>query len=770
MTVFPLSRGWTYRTPLGPFQAADAATTAETPVHLPHDAMRDLERSPQARSAGAMAYYPGAAFAYLHRLEVPAQWAGRTIHLEIEGAQRRSQVFVNDEFVGNRANGYARYFVELGPYLRYGQTNELRIEVRTGEDSRWYSGAGLHRPVRLHVAPAVHVVPDGVTVRTLELEDDRATVEVATTVRNASPLTATRRVRTVLRGPGGESVSVEDSPVTLIPGEQALVRQRFWLSDPALWSPEAPQLHTAEVALDDGEEPVIETFGVRTISVDPQRGLRLNGQPVLLRGACVHHDNGPLGGAAIGRAEERRIELLKEAGFNALRASHNPFSSAMLEACDRLGMLVMDEAFDMWTRFKSVEDYALDFPQWWREDLSAMIAKDRNHPSVIMYSIGNEIIETGTPHGSRLARQLAEQVRELDPTRPVTNGVNAMLAVIDQAGDVLDPSVPLNEAGDVFNLVGASEAASLRTEESSSVLDVVGFNYAESRYALDTERFPSRVIVGSETFAPKIGELWPLVLEHPHVIGDFTWTGWDYLGEVGIGATAYAEDPDAVAALEREYPFLSAWTGDLDITGHRRPVSYYREIVFGLRTEPYIAVLRPEHHDHTVTMQSPWAWSDSISSWTWPGFEGKAVQVEVYADADEILLKLDGVEVARAEVGARLPMLAELETEYRPGELVAIALRHGEEVGRTALRTAGPERLVATADRTVLRADDDDLAFVEIELRDAEGTLATAAEHHVTVTVDGAAVVLAGMASARPSTEERFVDATWRTFTAAPSP
>ena len=289
MTVIPLNRGWSHRRPLGPFAAADAATAAETPAHLPHDAMRDLPRSPQATSAGAMAYYPDAAVAYLRRLDVPGDWAGRIIHLEIEGAQRRSQVFVNDELVGNRQNGYARYLVELGPYLRYGATNELRIEVRTGEDSRWYSGAGLHRPVRLHVLPPVHVVPDGVTVRTLELDGDVATVEVQTTVRNASPLTVTRRVRTVLRGPDGEQVGVEDSPVTLIPGEEALVRQRFWLAGPALWSPESPLLHTAEVTL-DGEDPVTETFGVRTISVDPVRGLRMNGVPTLLRGACMHHD------------------------------------------------------------------------------------------------------------------------------------------------------------------------------------------------------------------------------------------------------------------------------------------------------------------------------------------------------------------------------------------------------------------------------------------------------------------------------------------------
>jgi hypothetical protein len=272
------------------------------------------------------------------------------------------------------------------------------------------------------------------------------------------------------------------------------------------------------------------------------------------------------------------------------------------------------------------------------------------------------------------------------------------------------------------------------------------------------------VIVGSETFPTRIGTLWPMVLESPNVIGDFTWTGWDYLGEVGIGATGYAEDPDAVPGLEREFPYLTACCGDLDITGHRRPVSYYREIVFGLRTEPYLAVRRPERHDHQIATQSPWAWSDSVSSWSWPGFEGKPVTVEVYADADEVALLVDGEEVARGPVGDSMPMLAVLETTYRPGELVAVAYRAGAETGRTSLSSAtGELALTVTPDRDQLRAEDSDLAFVAIELRDDHGTLATGADRQVTVEVSGAGV-LAGMCSANPKTIERFDAASWTTF------
>jgi hypothetical protein len=768
VTGIPFNDGWAYRRPLGPFAAIDGDESVPIPVRLPHDALRDEQRSPDAPGRGAGAYYPRGAFAYVKRFPVPQEWDGRLVRLEIQGAFRHAQVFLNDELAGNRADGYARFLVDLTPYLLPGTDNELRIEVRSGEDSRWYSGAGLHRPVLLHVDAPVHIVPDGVRIATDRIEEDQAVVDVATTVSNAGLSTRTVRVSTSVSGPDGAEVERDATPCTLAPGETAVVRQRLYIRDPALWSPDSPALHTARVAVrEDASETVVVPFGIRTVTVDPRKGLRINGKPVQLRGACVHHDNGPLGAAAIGRAEERRVELLKQAGFNAIRSAHNPASSAMLDACDRLGVLVMDEAFDIWTRFKTPYDSATDFPQWWAADLEAMVAKDRNHPSVVMYSIGNEIIEVGTPHGARWARRMAEHVRALDPTRLVTNGVNAFLAVIDEL-PAIRSAAGLNESmadeAAPFSAIASSPAATRRTEESSAALDVLGLNYGESRYAIDRELFAHRVIVGSETFPSRIGALWPMVQEHPNVLGDFTWTGWDYLGEVGIGATAYAEDPDAQPSFEREYPSLTAWTGDLDITGWRRPVSYYREIVFGLRTEPYLAVLRPEHHGHTITAQSPWAWSDSVSSWTWDGHEGLPVTVEVYADADEVALLLDGVETARGPVGGERPMLATLDVTYRPGELRAIAYRAGVQVGSTALVTAGRSRALAVlVDRSRLRDADDDLAYIAIELRDPAGRLVTCDDRSVTVEVTGAGE-LAGMCSANPKTEERFSDPTWRTF------
>jgi beta-galactosidase len=484
----------------------------------------------------------------------------------------------------------------------------------------------------------------------------------------------------------------------------------------------------------------------------------------------VHHDNGVLGAATFARAEERRVQILKDAGFNAIRMSHHPMSTAMLDACDRFGMLVMDEAFDMWTAAKSDFDYSLEFPQWWERDIEAMVAKDVNHPSVIVYSIGNEIAETGTPAGSAWGRELAEKVRALDSTRYVTNAVNGMLAVLDQLAAMrsrprADAGINtlMADPGDMMNAISSSDLVTRRTEESFSVLDIAGINYAEARYALDRDRFPNRIIVGSETFPTRIDGNWQLVKQYPNVIGDFTWTGWDYLGEAGIGRPQYAAADGTPPGFNGPYPWLLAGCGDIDITGHRRPASYYRQIVFGLRTQPYLAVRRPENHGKTFT-GTPWAWSDSIASWTWPGSEGAPVTVEVYSDADEVELLVNGRCLGRKPAGERHRYRAEFEALYQPGELLAVAYTGGAETGRHRLRSAaGPLQLRAEADRHVINAGGGDLAYVTLTLTDPAGTCCTGSDRPVRLEVAGHGTLI-GFGSAIPATEERFDAAERQTY------
>ena len=689
----PFNGGWETRPNANFFAEMVGAAAPWQPVTLPHDAALGRDRD-ASHGAGA-GYVPGGVYEYRTTLAAPEEYRDRRVLLEFEGVYRSAMVFVNGALAGQWATGYTGFTVDLDDHLLFGADNEIRVVCRAYKDSRWYSGAGIHRPVHLVVGPLTHIALDGVRVTTTDVDDQFAVVEVATTVEHDGRGMATLDVVTEIRDGDGAVVATATSPVTVLPGEPAVVRQRVLLPEPALWSPDSPALYSAAVSLRNGETEVDDdsvSFGVRTLALDPERGLRINGEPIKLRGACVHHDNGVLGAATIDRAEERRVQLLKAAGFNALRSAHNPMSRAMLDACDRYGVLVMDELTDMWTESKSDFDAALDFPEWWERDVEAMVRKDVNHPSVVFYSIGNEIPEVSKPHGAVWSRRLAEKVRSLDGTRFVTNGINAMLSVIGEAkaeAPQAGINTMLTDMGAFMNELSKSELVATRTAESYDVLDAAGMNYMEARYELDRELFPRRVIVGSETFPGKIDQLWRLVLDNPHVIGDFTWTGWDYLGEAGVGRVTFADDPTA-GQFGAPHPWLLAHVGDIDITGHRRPASYYREIVFGLRSDPYLAVLRPERHGRELSA-TPWAWSDTVGSWSLAGAEGEPVTVEVYSDADEVELLLDGASLGIAPAGEKNRFRAEFEVTYTPGELVAVARTAGEETGRFALRSAtGP--------------------------------------------------------------------------------
>ncbi len=746
-------------------------------VTLPHDAVLASPRRPDPELAGT-AYFPGGSWEYSKRFLVPEEWRNRHVLLEFEAVYRSAAVFVNGSLAGGTASGYSAFGVALDPFLRFGAENEVRVQARAHRDSRWYSGGGIIRPVHLVVADPVHVALDGIVVTTPDVDADFALVQVDTTVGNVGRHPATRAVRTHLIAPDGTECAADATRVTVLPGEPAVVHQRMLVPAPRLWGPDSPSLYRAVVSvMADGTvtDEAQTTFGIRVLQVDVARGLRINGEPVKLRGACVHHDNGVIGAATIARAEERRVERLKAAGFNAIRSAHQPMSRAMLDACDRLGVLVMDELSDMWTQSKTDHDLATRFTESWRHDLESMIRKDRNRPCVFAYSIGNEIPDIATGHGAAWTRRIATEARRLDPGRFVTSGVNGALLVMsdviegepDLVGETARAEVTeingfMMALDDRMNALGNSEAVSELTAEPYAALDIAGMNYLDSRYEPDRRLFPNRVIVGSETFPTRIDELWALVLAHPHVIGDFTWTGWDYLGEVGLGRARYADDPPGTGGLA-EYPWIASWAGDIDLTGRRRPASFYREIVFGQRSDPYIAVRRPGTKGRTPS-SSPWAWTDSVSSWTWPGTEGKALDVEVYSDAPEVELFVNGVSAGRQPAGPAGRYRAIFEVRYEPGDVEAVAVRSGRAAERVTLRSAnGARRLVVRPDRAELRAGDADLAFVDIDLVDAHGVHATDAETELELEIDGPGH-LQGFGSAAPCTEESYLDRRHRSF------
>ena len=779
---------WRTRPKVNPFAELSGTVVPFTPVTLPHDAMIGQERTAPdgepTMEGGAGGYFPGGVFEYRKTFFVPEELRGKRILFEFEGIYRDSVVHVNGAFVGQRPYGYSGFTVTADPYLRYGQDNEIRVEARAHQDSRWYTGAGIYRDTWMLVGDLVRIGADGVVVKTPDIEADRAVVEIATRVENDSIEIRTARLVTEVHGPDGSTVASDTATVTVLPGEPATVRQRLYVADPALWDLDTPHLYRAVLSLEeagrtDGEEV---TFGIRRLQLDPHSGLRINGRTVKLRGACVHHDNGVLGAATYAAAEERRVRLLKDAGFNAIRMSHHPMSIAMLEACDRLGVLVVDEAFDMWTSGKSGFDYSLDFPQWWERDIEAMVVKDRNHPSVVMYSIGNEIPEAGSPVGAVWGRRLAEKVRALDETRYVTNAVNNMLAVIAELGslragaaqntdsDTADADADgkgintlMADAGDAMNAIAASSLVTERTAESYSVLDVAGMNYSDSRYVPDRELFPNRVILGTEMFPTRIGRYWPLIERHSHLLGDFTWAGWDYLGEAGIGRPQYAEDETTRPTTTGPYPYLLADCGDIDITGARRPASYYREIVFGLRENPYIAVRRPHTYGKRF-IGSPWAWHDAIASWTWPGSEGAPVTVEVYSGAEEVELLVNGRSLGRRPAGPEHLFRAEFDAVYEPGELLAVSYRDGRETGRELLACArGPVELTITPDPHGAHVGHGRLVFLALTLTDAHGVRHTGVDRTVSLEVTGDGELI-GFGSADPAPEQGFTGAEHRTY------
>ena len=469
-------------------------------------------------------------------------------------------------------------------------------------------------------------------------------------------------------------------------------------------------------------------------------------------------------------AEERRIRILKSAGFNAIRSSHNTAGPALLDACDRLGMLVIDEAFDMWTEGKQPFDYSLNFTEWWQRDIEALVRKDFNHPSVVMYSIGNEILDAGKPLGAAIGRDLAEAVRALDPTRFLTNGISGFVATLSDTVPEIQAElggVPggINDTQGVgkaiLDRVGRSEFVTAATAESHSVVDVAGHNYATWRYEEERDRFPNRVVLGTETNPKDIAANWSLATRLPWVLGDFTWTGWDYLGEAGLGMVSYPEDGGGWDA--DRYPALLAFCGDIDITGHRRPASYFREIVFGLRSEPYLAVHTPRADGrHPATLD--WAWTDSVAEWSWNVASGTPMTVDVYSDADEVELTLNGASLGRLPGGPTNGFLASFTVPYEHGELTAVNWRDGEPAQKTTLRSSHEVRglhvEVEAADQSQPRREHE---YVSIALTDDGGRVVPFDDRRVTVIVTGD-VQLLGLGSARPSTEDSYVANTCRTY------
>ena len=708
--------------------AFDAA--AWRTLDLPHDWSIEGKIDPQNPTGGSGGFFPAGVGWYRRSFAVPDAWSGRRGIVEFEGVYMNATVYINGEVLGTHPYGYTSFFHDLTGRLKPGANNVLavRVDQSRHRNSRWYAGSGIYRHVWLNVTGPVRVAPWGVFVTTPEVNAARAKVSVKTRVANDSGAPSKVALRTVFYGPSGAAAGQSDTNATLDPRQSVEVNQEIVIEKPALWSPESPNLYRAVTrVMEDGKavDEVATPFGVRSVGWSAEKGFLLNGKPVKMTGGCVHHDNGPLGAAAFDRAEERRVQILKQSGFNAIRAAHNPPSPAFLDACDRLGMLVMDEAFDCWSRGKNQFDYSVAFKDWWQRDIDAMVLRDRNHPSVAMWSIGNEIPERGEPLGAQEAKMIADYLRSLDRTRPITSALNFV------------PNWP-------------------NTDGFYSALDLAGYNYNLENHAADHKRAPSRLMVCTESFAQTTFDYWALVNDFPYIVGDFVWTAIDYLGESGLGRWYYRDPKDTSReAYGAPYPCHGADCGDIDICGHRKAIAHYRNIVWNRGEKLYLGVRQPAPEGRELYV-TRWGVYPVYQSWTWPGMEGKPLEVEVYSRAEAVRLYLDGKPIAQKHTTREERFKAHFSVPYAPGVLKAVAIQGGKPLAETVLRTVGdPVRVRLTADRTQLRANGQDLAFLTVEVVDANGQPHPNAEHQVTFTLKGPGTV-AAVGSGDMTSEEPY--------------
>ena len=739
------------------------------PVNLPHDASISRPRDHQNPTGPAGGFAWSGVVTYRKRLQVPAAWRERSVQLEFEGVYMNARVLVNGNVAAFHPYGYMSFTVDIKPYLIYEAENEIMVVANNSAqpNSRWYSGTGIYRHVWLRTGGEVRVQPWGVFVTTPQVASSVSSVAVSTEIANATGAAAEIVLRTTVLDSTGRPVGLMATPVEVPAHSTATVDQSLTVTDARLWSVAAPHLCslTSEVlAGSDVVDAETTTFGMRLITVDAKNGFCLNGVPIKLRGGCVHHDHGLLGAASYDRAEERKVELLKAAGFNAIRSAHNPPAPALLDACDRLGMLVIDETFDCWRMGKNPNDYHLYFEDWWQRDTESMVKRDRNHPSVIMWSIGNEVPErTGASDGYAWCRQQADFVRSLDNTRPVT----AALATLFEETTAATDTEP-GDWEDFFEIHNRPPADS-RSDRWGTVtspflasLDVAGYNYLNKRYEFDQTHFPDRVICGTETFPHRAYSSWNDTARLPNVIGDFVWTALDYRGESGVGKVSI-DAPVGLFFAQDPWPYHLANCGDLDICGFKRPQSYFRDILWGFRQAPYIGVLDPRHYGKKISF-TPWGWEPVSDNWSFPGWEGRPTQVEVYSADQEVELIVNGVSLGRRPAGAASENKAVFEVIYQPGAIAAIGFTGGRETGRSELRTASaPAVLRLTPDRTAVRATYGDLVYITVEIVDRDGVVVKAAEPEIVVDVSGAGELIA-VGTAEPVSKELCTGRRCRAF------
>ncbi len=718
-------------------------------VDLPHDwSIEDLPNQKPGEIIGPFdknavgssptGFTDGGTGWYRKRFVLGKESQDKLVSIDFDGVYMNSDVWLNGHHLGNHPYGYTPFYYDLTAYLNpAGQENLLAVRVRNvGKTSRWYSGSGIYRHVWLTVTNPVRVAPWGVYITTGSVSKNNAAIAVKSAISNKQNEQNGFNLVTTVIDPQSHTATQVQKKLVLQRDTTITDSQTINIPHPVLWSVENPHLYKAITEVKRGDKIVdrVETsFGIRTVHVDVAGGLTLNGKRVLLKGGCMHHDDGPLGSAAVDRAEERKIELLKQNGFNAIRTSHNPPSRQLLDACDRLGMLVIDEAFDCWERGKNPEDYHLYFDKWWKKDLDAMLLRDRNHPSVIFWSIGNEVNERADSSGLRITGQLAAEVHRLDPTRPVTE---AICHFWDHPGYKWDT-----------------------TARAYAKLDVGGYNYQLNEYENDHQKYPERIMMGTESYPMAALENWNMVEKHPYILGDFVWTAVDYIGEASIGHTTV--DSTHKNRFFLGWPWYDAWCGDIDLIGNKKPQSWYRDVVW--RNRPIAMAVRKTIPKGMVENVSGWGWPNESQSWTWPGMDGQQMIVRVFSRAPLVRLLLNGKVIGEQKIDAG-SITAVFELAYQPGRLTAENIENGKATGTIVFTTAGaPKRILLKADRVNIKNSRNDMSYVMVSVVDDKNQLVPCAEIPVHFAISGAGK-LAAVGNANPTDLASFQSPERKTF------
>jgi beta-galactosidase len=702
--------------------AKDFDDTAWRSVELPHDWSIEGVPEVQNPSKGAGGYFPTGIGWYRKKFPAPLSWKGKEISVLFEGVYMNAEVFINGRSLGMHPYGYSTFNYDITRWMDLGKDNVIAVRVDNSQqiNCRWYSGSGIYRHVHMLVKDPMHIDPWGVAISTPDVRSDYATIKINALLKSDLAASGDVVLSTVIVDPGDRVVGSDMVHLRLAGKGESQVTRTIPLVGPRLWSVDSPRLYRAKMNLTRNgkiRDKYTTTFGIRTVAFSAEHGFQLNGRSIKLCGGCMHHDNGCIGAVACDRAEVRKVELLKAAGFNAVRTAHNPPSIAFLEACDRLGLLVIDEAFDGWRQAKNAYDYAKYFDNWWRRDLESMVLRDRNHPAIIIWSVGNEILERKSTEAIKTARNLVSLVHEYDVTRPVTSAMTTW----DKEWEMYDS---------LF-----------------AVQDIGGYNYQLYRAAADHQRVPSRVIVQTESYPRDAFINWNIIQHNNYIIGDFVWTAMDYLGESGIGRNIFPGEHDEEFWQRDQFPWHGSNCGDIDLTGRRKPISHYRNILNNSTEKLYMSVREPKPDTGNIK-ETLWSIWPTWESWSWPGHEGKDMQVEVYSKDEKVRLYLNDTLVGERTCTEAEEYKVTFNLPYSRGTLKAVGVNRIDAADSTILQTAGkPQAVLLTADNKNLTADGQDLSYVEVGVVDNRGTIDPNADNRLMCKVDGPAI-LAGVGNA----------------------